>query len=153
YGLGLTSRVGAGGQSAYYDFNLIGSTVGLSGTSGAYQNIYRYLPFGETLTSSGSVPNPFQFVGQAGVMAAPVGLAFMRARFYAISSGHFLSPDPLGLRGGQTNLYTYAGQNPVSFDDPTGLCITTEERNAILAHVRIGLEGISRQEEAINKER
>jgi hypothetical protein len=32
-----------------------------------------------------------------------------------------LTQDPLGLAGG-VNLYEYAGSNPVSFDDPFGLC-------------------------------
>jgi peptidoglycan LD-endopeptidase CwlK len=33
----------------------------------------------------------------------------------------FLTQDPIGLAGG-VNLYSYAGNNPVSFSDPYGLC-------------------------------
>jgi hypothetical protein len=33
----------------------------------------------------------------------------------------FLTQDPIGLAGG-VNLYAYAGNNPVSYDDPFGLC-------------------------------
>ena len=48
YGLGLTSAIASGGQASYYDFDATGSTVGLSSASGAYQNVYHYLPFGQT---------------------------------------------------------------------------------------------------------
>jgi RHS repeat-associated protein len=134
YGLGLTSRL-ASGQAAYYDFDRAGSTVGISGAAGTYQNLYRYLPFGETLTATGMVPNPFQFVGQFGVMRQASGLDFMRARFYSSTQGRFLSPDPLGLGGGQSNLYAYASQNPLRLIDPTGEsdkdCLTKQERDQL----------------------
>src|SRR5262249_410045 len=121
HGLGLTSRIDATGQAAYYDFDGLGSTVGMSGASGSYQNQYRYLPFGESLTASGVVPNPFQFVGQFGVMTQPNGLEFMGARFYASTQGRFLQHDPLGLNGKDPNIYRYNGNDPVDRIDPGGL--------------------------------
>jgi hypothetical protein len=33
----------------------------------------------------------------------------------------FLTPDPIGLAGGDINLYSYVGNNPVNFVDPWGL--------------------------------
>src|SRR5262249_42503283 len=61
YGLGLTNQVSAAGDVHYYDFNLQGSTVGLTDATGAIANTYTYLPFGGTLTAHGTVANPFQF--------------------------------------------------------------------------------------------
>jgi RHS repeat-associated protein len=118
-GLGVTSRVDASGGASYYDFDAQGSTAGLTGAAGAYVATYSYLPFGELSSSTGSVANPFQYVGQAGVMNDGNGLEFMRARFYSPTDGRFITRDPIGLLGG-TNLYDYVGNNPVSFDDPSG---------------------------------
>jgi RHS repeat-associated protein len=127
YGLGLTSRVAAGGQVAYFDFDALGSTAGLSGAAGGYQNRYRYLPFGAALTSAGTTPNPFTFVGQDGVMNGASGLHLMGQRFYDSGTGRFPQRDPLGLAGGDTNWYRYVRNRPISESDPSGLDITEEE--------------------------
>ena len=49
-----------------------------------------------------------------------VDVYFMRARWYEPKSGRFLSEDPVGLDGG-INSYEYAGNNPISQSDATGL--------------------------------
>jgi RHS repeat-associated protein len=120
YGLGLTSRVDAGNSTDFYDFDGTGSTVGLSGSSGAYVNQYSYLPFGEMLTASGSVANPFRFNGQLGVADDGNGLNFMRARYYDSTHGRFIQPDPIGQAGG-ANVYAFVGNNPLTGSDPAGL--------------------------------
>jgi uncharacterized protein RhaS with RHS repeats len=45
----------------------------------------------------------------------------MGARFYSADVGRFLSTDPLGLMGGDANLYRYAANDPVNSIDPSGL--------------------------------
>jgi len=48
------------------------------------------------------------------------GLYHMGARYYDPVLGRWLSEDPAGIAGG-TNLYTYAGNDPVNGRDPSGL--------------------------------
>ncbi|MGA2499470.1 MAG: RHS repeat-associated core domain-containing protein, partial [Tepidisphaeraceae bacterium] len=119
YGLGLTSQVTTSGNY-YYDFDAIGSTGELTNGFGGILNGYAYAPFGTVIHQAGTVPNPFQFVGQYGVMAEGNGLDFMRARFYETTEGRFTQHDPLGLLGGM-NFYDYCGSNPVGLVDPAGL--------------------------------
>jgi RHS repeat-associated protein len=118
-GLGLTSRVDATGSADYYDFDALGSTAGLSDSTGSYVNRYDYSPFGESANTSETVPNPFQFAGMLGVRLEGNGLNVMGARFYDAGQGRFIQADPSGLAGG-SNHYTYAVNNPVSFVDASG---------------------------------
>jgi RHS repeat-associated protein len=118
-GIGLVSRVDGSGAN-YYDADAIGSTVGLTANDGSYVNRYSYLPFGEDLTKVEAVANPFEYVGQWGVMDEGNGLDFMRARFYDSGLGRFTAIDPIGLNGGDTTFYRYVGNSPVSYNDPSG---------------------------------
>ncbi|HEX8617173.1 MAG TPA: RHS repeat-associated core domain-containing protein, partial [Thermoanaerobaculia bacterium] len=61
----------------------------------------------------------------AGFQALPfqeqaTGLVFARARWYDPATGAFVSPDPLGYVD-SSNLYAFAGGDPVNRRDPTGL--------------------------------
>ncbi|MDE5122926.1 MAG: hypothetical protein O4965_23915, partial [Trichodesmium sp. St19_bin1] len=120
HGLGLVSRVDGNGEGNFYDFNAIGSTVGLTDGQGDYVNRYHYGPFGKDVFEQEQVANQFEFVGQFGVMEEANGLDFMRARFYDSLTGNFSSPDPIGIAGRDTNLYRYTFNNPISYTDPSG---------------------------------
>ena len=50
------------------------------------------------------------------------GLHYNDHRWYDPDAGRYLSPDPLGLRGGP-NPYAYAGNDPLTRIDPTGLLL------------------------------
>lgn len=75
-----------------------------------------YDPFGAPVTS-GTV-GLFGFTGQTQIGS---GIYYFRARFYDSVAGRFLSPDPTGLAGRDSNLYRYVGNNPLISRDPTGL--------------------------------
>jgi RHS repeat-associated protein len=121
YGIGLTSRVDPEGESQFYDFDASGSTVGVSNSVGAYVNSYGYLPFGEQLVSHSTVSNPFGYVGRWGVIGSADDLSLMGKRFFDTTSERFLTTDPVNPTGVGGNRYTYGGNNPTTFVDPSGL--------------------------------
>jgi RHS repeat-associated protein len=49
------------------------------------------------------------------------GLYYYRARYYDPKIGRFISDDPIGLAGGDVNLYAYVGNRPLNLSDPFGL--------------------------------
>jgi len=61
----------------------------------------------------------FFYVGQE--YDASTGLQYSRARYYDPVSSEFISQDPLGFAGGDTNLYRRAGNSPANATDPSGL--------------------------------
>ena len=131
YGLGLVSQATSTGTAGYYDFNNIGSTVGITGTTGGYINKYAFLPFGQTTTITAAVSNLFTFVGQFGVMGETGGRFIMGFRTYDSATAQFTSTDPLGLGGGDTNLRRYVGNDPTLFADPVGLDSLPENNNQL----------------------
>ncbi|MFI5454955.1 MAG: RHS repeat-associated core domain-containing protein [Isosphaerales bacterium] len=135
YGFGLVSQVSPTVIASYYDFNIVGSAVGITGTSGGYVNKYAYLPFGQTITIAAGASNPFTFVGRFGVQDDAAGLLGMRARTYDPTTGQFVSRDPFGLLGGDVNLQRYAGNNPTGAIDADGTAeISVSDITSLFGH-------------------
>jgi RHS repeat-associated protein len=109
-----------GTKNFTYHFSPQGSALAVTDNTGVMKNRYAYTVFGE-LTQEEALPQPFKYVGQYGVMAEPDNLYCMRARYYDATLGRFLQQDPLGIGGGDINLYGYVGSNPVMGIDPSGL--------------------------------
>jgi uncharacterized protein RhaS with RHS repeats len=65
-------------------------------------------------------------------MAASVS----EARWYSPETGRFLTRDPLGYAGGDTNLYRFAVNNPVNYVDPNGLWSTPNHNRIIEEFVK-----------------
>ncbi len=142
HGLGLASRTNASNVSTYYDFDALGSTVGMTNGAGNNANRYAYRPFGEDFYETETVANPFEYVGQYGVMEEANGLDFMRARYYDGGMGRFTSLDPIGWQGGDTNFYRYVNNSPTNAIDPRGTILPLLAAAVpLLAPVFIGAGG------------
>jgi RHS repeat-associated protein len=76
--------------------------------------------YGTLRSSSGSQDNEFRFAGQQ--TDGSTGLQYLRARYYDMETGRFLSREPLAVGPvwlGQP--YGYGGASPALLVDPTGL--------------------------------
>lgn len=81
-----------------------------------------YRAFGEIRSGNTAAgTGTWGWSGMLGIESDPSGLLFMRNRTYDPDLGRFVQQDPLGLNGGQLNLYLYCGNNPVNDVDPLGL--------------------------------
>ncbi len=113
-------RRGAGfstGGPLFYHQDALGSMTSLSDSSQSLESTYRYDAFGVQTQASGNQSNTYRYTGRAWDDAD--ALNYHGARYYDPTIGRFLSQDPSGVEDG-TNLYTYTGNNPVNFRDPSG---------------------------------
>jgi RHS repeat-associated protein len=80
-------------------------------------NFYAYSPYGETVALGADEGNALQYTGREN---DGTGLYYYRARYYDAVLKRFIGEDPIGLAGGDVNLYAFVTGNPLSFTDPTG---------------------------------
>ena len=89
-------------------------------SDGGQTTSQRYRPFGAPRTTGGTniLPTDHSFIGQVADNSA--GLMYLNHRYYDPALARFTSVDPLVGKTGEA--YTYAGNNPITFSDPSGLC-------------------------------
>jgi RHS repeat-associated protein len=103
----------------------LGSVVAIADNTGRLVETYEYTPFGKTTIrnrygqtiSTSDAGNVLGFTGRE----MDGGLYYLRNRWYSPDLGRFLEPDPIGLRGGDVNIYRYVRNNPLWWVDPFGL--------------------------------
>ncbi|MFH1739332.1 MAG: RHS repeat-associated core domain-containing protein, partial [bacterium] len=108
----------------FYHFDRTGSTLALTGASGAVTDAYAYTPYGRLLAHEGGSDQPFTFVGRWGVRMEDGDLYDMRHRFYNAATARFLSRESNWPRTNDPRLlnpYQYALNDPVNIVDFTGL--------------------------------
>ena len=119
---------GASAQSLALLTDHQGTTLAALNPNGTEAAGYVYKPlsaFGAsddpTASPSGSVAASSTGFTGASTPNATGGMVYLRNRWYDPQSGRFLTQDPIGLAGG-VNLYAYAGNDPIAYTDPFGLC-------------------------------
>lgn len=119
YGLGLIKD----GDGRYHLEDASGNMRFTTSSSGSRSTAANYDPFGNTITSSGILPE-FQFNQQH--FDDHSGMYYLRARYYDPETGRFISRDPVkgSVNMPQTqNPYAYSLNNPINFSDPSGLTV------------------------------
>jgi RHS repeat-associated protein len=114
----LTRTVG--GTTEYLLSEALGSTVALADGGGSIATEYSYAPFGAATTSGTSTTNEFGYTGRE---HDGTGVYYYRARYYHPTLQRFISEDPIGLAGGDTNVYSYVFNSPIELRDPSGLAV------------------------------
>ncbi len=126
-----TTYVFAGGQRIaarestgalrYYHGDHLGSANVITDQSGARVALYENTPYGSISRQEGSVDVAHKFTGQR--LDAETGLYYFNARYYDAAIGRFIQPDSFVQSPGNPqmlNRYSYALNNPVHFNDPSG---------------------------------
>ncbi len=115
----VVTPVGSGTPRIYYyHLDHLGTPLKMSDETGTLVWEARYNPFGEATVILETVENNLRFPGQ--YFDKETGLHYNLNRYYDPGIGRYLTPDPIGLKGG-ANLYAYTQNNPVNRIDPYGL--------------------------------
>jgi RHS repeat-associated protein len=105
----------------YFHPDHLGSTSVMTTATGTQEQSLAYYPYGGTRLNTGTVNVPYKYTGKE--LDASTGLYFYEARYYDATLGRFISADTIvpNPRDPQDlNRYTYAGNNPLIYTDPTG---------------------------------
>ena len=108
-------------ESFVYHTDGLGSVTELTDSTGTVVRAYVYDAYGQIVTETGALENPYTFTGRE--FDAESGLYFYRARYYDARTGRFISEDPVAglLTIPQTlNPYPYVANNPLNLTDPSG---------------------------------
>ena len=99
----------------------INSSNVVTDATGNQSALYEYTPYGTTATETGNADLRHKFTGQE--EDTSTRLYNYNARMYDPQLGRFITPDwhiPNSLNPQDFNRYSYARNNPIKYEDPTG---------------------------------
>jgi len=123
-------QVTTAGTVTYLHADQLGSIRMITGSTGKSVGTATYTAYG-TRTATGTT-SAFGYAGQ--YTDIETGLQWLRARYYDPTTGQFLTVDPLTAATGAR--YAYAGGNPITGTDPSGLCDWANVGGCLLAGAR-----------------
>ena len=97
-----------------------GNTLALLDNTQTKTDTFSYWPYGEVKTRTGTTPTPFQSIGTRGYYQDSSTKTYVRARYLDTQKGRWLTVDPIGFDGGNSNLYCYVDNRPTYDIDPNG---------------------------------
>jgi RHS repeat-associated protein len=120
----ISTRATGDSSSSFYLFDAVGNTALVTDGSGAVTDSPVYDAFGNLVggTEDASI---FGWQGEQGYLAiggtsAHANLYYVRQRWYDAVTRQWISADPIGMAGGDANLYRIVGNSTPSRSDPSG---------------------------------
>jgi RHS repeat-associated protein len=105
--------------SYFYHYDGLGSTKALTDANQNVQSSTKYDAWGNILQASGTITNPYLYVGELGYYGdGDAGMYLLTQRWYNPAVGRFVVRDPANE---EDNDYTYVGNLPTFYVDKSGL--------------------------------
>jgi RHS repeat-associated protein len=117
-GIGGLLNLRQGGQEYSYLYDGKGNVTALLDNSQAVVAAYTYDTFGNLMSKTGALDQPFKFSTKR--YNEKIGLSYYGYRLYSPIVSRWMNKDPLGEEGG-INLYGFVKGNPVIWTDSMGL--------------------------------
>jgi len=113
----------APGEAFYFRTDHLGSVREVVKSSGETKQSVTYSAYGEPVVTPapGEVELNVSRLYTGRDYERETGDYYYRARWFNPALGQFLTPDPIGFRGKDWNLYRYVKSNPILYSDPSGL--------------------------------
>ncbi len=108
------------GEEIYYLRDGSNNITAITDKNGRIIEEYKYTPFGQLINEISGI-NEVLF--ESKLYDRGTGLYYSLSRYYSPELGRFIQEDPEATLI-DTNLYAFANNNPINFDDPYGTCLT-----------------------------